>query len=165
MLLLIQQCSQVSECFHVKVHRFFGNFMVMDIVVVVELTVFVQDLLSQPHAEWSKILSFVANKDSKEYVYAFVASNEWQLMSAQLQSSIGMELPVELQAIFSDVMNDEMQSSDGLSKWPCNSFLDLEVKHGILAHSRYYDMAANCSDPFVKCSVAFDKREQRLRET
>ena len=76
---------------------------------------------------------------------------------------------LELKQVAMDAVQSELTASDGLSRWPCASFLDLEQSQQsqqslesttVLPHSRYFELAADCSDPFVKCSVLFDKREQ-----
>lgn len=58
-------------------------------------------------------------------------------------------------------LGDELAMSQGLQKWPCANFMELEKKV-ILPTIRYYQLSANCSDSNTKCSVGFDKREQMV---
>ncbi len=58
-------------------------------------------------------------------------------------------------------IQNEMEISSNLSNWPCKSFLDLEQSYGVLPYSRYFDLAADCSDPQVKCSVPYDLKERK----
>lgn len=78
---------------------------------------------------------------------------QWNAMSYS-------DLPSSLADIATITITNEMDISAGLSKWPCNSFLDLEKSYGALPHSRYFELSADCSDPFVKCSVPYDQKEQ-----
>ena len=71
-----------------------------------------------------------------------------------------IDLPKDLQDVFDETVADEMSKSDGLQMWPCNSFIDLE-KRQILPHMRYYELAADCTNPTVKCTITHDKREQQ----
>jgi hypothetical protein len=48
-------------------------------------------------------------------------------------------------------LKEELEGTKNLSNWPCRSFKDL---NGLVHTSA--QLAANCSDPRVRCSVPFD---------
>lgn len=51
----------------------------------------------------------------------------------------------------------ELNSTKFLTKWPCPSFRSLEQDRKISLPMKAVDLAANCSDPFVTCSVHYDQ--------
>jgi hypothetical protein len=154
------------------------------------LTIFVEDLLARPVVELEKILTFVGVKYSRPTLSAAslgfserlqqVLSGGIPKYSAQqsfpgtsfVQISDGTStetaknynIPVEYISPMLDALENELEHSNGLTKWPCASFRDLDgprqqrfVSPSTLALFLPSDMlAANCSDPFVRCSVPFD---------
>lgn len=50
----------------------------------------------------------------------------------------------------------ELDSTNTLSDWPCKSFLKNKCSPKLQVQPEM--IAANCSAPFVKCSVRFDTR-------
>lgn len=62
-----------------------------------------------------------------------------------------------------NAMKEELDTTKSLSQWPCPNFLSLEkaTSDVVLPTIRFYEVSANCSAPFVKCTVNFDKREQQ----
>lgn len=122
--------------------------------------VFVDDFLHRPEFELQKLISFIGYKASKEQLAEILGVHFESFKSAWFsEKSHTTNLPKDLSDVFDSTIVDEMNGSDGLSMWPCNSFLDLE-KRQILPHMRYYELAADCSNPTVKCTITYDKKEQ-----
>lgn len=118
------------------------------------------DFLQRPESELQKIISFMGYKASKEQL-AEILSKHFETFkttwfSEQFHTTT---LPKDLSDIFDSTIVDEMNGSDGLSMWPCNSFIDLE-KRQILPHMRYFQLSADCSNPAIKCTISYDKKEQ-----
>ena len=82
-----------------------------------------------------------------------------------------LKIPSEYLMITSSALSDEISMTDGLTRWPCESFRKIrafgQAENASLKD--YYKkikkrlimtplmLAANCSNPFVVCSVPFDK--------
>jgi hypothetical protein len=61
------------------------------------------------------------------------------------------------------ILQDELDISHGLTDWPCKSFQPSNDKQSGIPHAQYLplaasDVAANCSSPYVKCSVPVDRK-------
>lgn len=76
------------------------------------------------------------------------------------------EIPREYVFHMLEALESELHHSNGLTKWPCASLRDLGSSAGPKQQSVSRStlalfvppeiLAANCSDPFVRCSVVFD---------
>ena len=53
------------------------------------------------------------------------------------------------------VLQQELDSTNGLKKWPCRSFWDLNVPLSSLAER----LSPNCNAPFTSCGVKRDHCE------
>lgn len=66
-------------------------------------------------------------------------------------------IPVHLMKAGTSAVDSEMKSSNGLSKWPCESFRKLTDRPGAeTLPIPAVALAANCSAPYVLCTVGFD---------
>ncbi len=137
------------------------------------LTVFVDDLISRPVVEIYKILSFLGHRGARSDILEAVAAlhketiaglqvGPWELSvdgAAVLheQSYIDGARLVEAGAA---ALAEEMEATDGLQKWPCNSFasLDSSSPESAMLPLKSASLAANCSGMYVVCSVPVDKR-------
>lgn len=146
------------------------------------LTVFIEDLIERPVTEFHNILTFIDAKFSREDMIK--AIDDYKVA---LEKDIGLKFfshtsltdevfgdtshspdssysthPLSETAITAAItaLQTEFKKSENLSKWPCESFKDLEKEKngqapGLLPmHSSM--LSANCSDSFVTCSVRFD---------
>lgn len=118
------------------------------------LSVFLEDVYVKPAVELERIITFIGVPLQRADLLAAVA--EMQLQTFKKDDE---DVPEHLRAAGLRVLREEMLATKGLTDWPCKPFRELEGKGGRLQlHTR--DLAANCSDPFVKCTVGFDLKEQ-----
>lgn len=82
-----------------------------------------------------------------------------------------LKVPSEYLVITSSALSDEISITDGLTRWPCESFRKIRAfgQAEDASLKEYYKkikkrlvmtpqmLAANCSNPFVVCSVPFDR--------
>jgi hypothetical protein len=82
-----------------------------------------------------------------------------------------LKIPPEYLSITASALSNEIATTDGLTRWPCESFRKIKafgtaddpslkdhikkIKKRLVMTSQM--LAANCSNPFVVCSVPFDK--------
>jgi hypothetical protein len=133
--------------------------------------------LENPAAEIEKILTFIGVKVSRPemleglksllpalYEDLHLSADDVEnvvLPPDNLQRVTGRQIPEELKLVGMATLEAEMKRSNGLTKWPCDSFREIDAK--LLAASLPVHLpmtaqmlAANCSDPFVTCSVPID---------
>jgi hypothetical protein len=82
------------------------------------------------------------------------------------ESSDKVTVPRILKKRGLNAIKEELDATKTLSQWPCPNFLSLEKKAFdsftlVLPTIRFYEVSANCSAPYVKCTVNFDKKEQQ----
>lgn len=130
------------------------------------LTVFTEDLLLRPEVELQRMASFIGIKVREDDVRGAIARTIRSLPSPSGPPPAAPPVLMNWQRIAADTIRDELVLSRNLSTWPCKSFKDLESKQHkgevLLPHRRYYMLSPNCSAPFVKCSVQYDFREQKV---
>ncbi len=125
------------------------------------LTIYIDDLIERPVAEFHKMLSFIDGKFSREEmmlaIEKFKSQFEIDVGLSLLQSPITL-LPEPLLAKATHALESELDKTSYLTKWPCPSFRDIDksTKKATLVH-RASMLSANCSDPFVTCSVRYDQ--------
>ena len=136
-----------------------------------ETSVFFDELLHHPFQVLQEIFSFLQKKKlDNMLVTTLLKDCESLLKKAQKESDFykHLSIPQSVYTHAASIINDELASSNDLSQWPCKSFKDLErlskallQKNPNLSLTPYYDLSADCRDPFVKCSVKFDINEQK----
>ncbi len=151
-------------------------------LVCVFLSVFVDDLLSRPVVELERIISFMGYKVDRPAIVAIVPSflvslkvelgdsfqpmkdiselDNYEPLGSFDDSVLSVMPPLFVEAGMRS-LKDELVSTKQLTVWPCRNFRELDgiaIKQGIdhLMVMKSADVAANCSAPFVKCSVRFD---------
>jgi transposase-like protein len=139
--------------------------------------VFFDDLLKKPHFEFQKILSFISKvRLDQNQINDFLSqTNELFQKIRQdlnsLASSKQLIIPFAILKLGNRIIQNEMKISNGLQKWPCKSFKELEtVTSGYMISSpsaviklpiiRFYELSTNCSDSMNLCSVQYDMNEQ-----
>lgn len=122
------------------------------------LTVMTEDLINRPMIEIDKILTFIGYKiGRRELLDAFA---EYKL---ELQKEITTPTRDEILPSFIDsglsALKNELESTDELQKWPCKSFRELDkmIKRDEPLPIKFNQLAANCSSPYVTCSVPMDR--------
>lgn len=128
------------------------------------LTIFLDDLISRPIVEIEKMLSFIGNKISRPDIIGDIPlllsemSKEFNSnFNQESDGTYSMLTSVEIRMI-ADTIELELNNTLGLSKWPCPSFRSLEkelINEKLIMSPS--DLSANCSDPFVTCSVQYDQ--------
>jgi hypothetical protein len=137
-------------------------------------TVFLEDIIARPVVELEKILTFVGIKVSRDLLVSGIdsfmdsvyddmkllyrddaAAGVWAVIPNEMRHEI-LYVPDELKRRGFQVLADEMAKTKGLTKWPCESFRELDKEYGTLLPMKSAQLAANCSAAFVKCSVPFD---------
>jgi len=131
------------------------------------LTVYADDLAIRPVPEIYQILSFVGYRGNRgdilDAVKAMHAQVIQELGVAQL-STQGTLVQHEVDASLSEAgvkaITEEMSHTDGLQKWPCQTFNHLvsTSKESARLPLKAATLAANCSGEYVICSVPVDKR-------
>lgn len=163
----------------------------------------IEDVLDRPALELEMMLTFIGFKFSRPALLAaipdFVAAlrNSLAFSTADIPPSLHSGLlstsdfnPVgtghpfsklslvagEHLRVVTSAISNELLSTDGLSRWPCESFRKIKPfsaadgrgkgrgKRSISADQTVVPLsmspamlAANCSSPFVVCSVGFDR--------
>ena len=148
--------------------------------------VFTDDLFLRPVVEVEKILSFIGYKPDRpaivQSVGEFITNLKKELYPTSSLSPFSPTSPSHLKPskgigfaraspddIFMEsipdsivlrsvsALKDELVISKSLTQWPCKSFRELDttsVTTRLPLHSS--QLAANCSAPYVVCSVRFD---------
>lgn len=127
------------------------------------LTVYMDDLLRRPAVEFHNIMTFIDAKFSRDEMLA--AIQKWRpkleedLGITQLQqlSVAGLQLDSAFISRAANAMQSEFDKTQNLSKWPCPSFRDFDKNKELSLLHKAPMLAANCSDPFVTCSVKYDQ--------
>jgi hypothetical protein len=134
------------------------------------LTIYFEDLLKRPHFEFQKIFSYLSAKRPDEARFKEFLKKTLPNIEKLRKSSLFTRkdiVPTNLLSLSVSIIKNEMDSSKGLTVWPCPSFKSLlttaaasssPLVRGLVMD--YHRLAANCSDPAVKCSVRFDMDEQ-----
>ena len=122
------------------------------------LTVFTDDLLARPMVEIEKMLTFIGTF----YDRHALISDDSKLFSL-LNTEIGVTDDISKiirskRDIALNAIELELNTTKYLTRWPCLSFRSLEndYKNEVLM-MKASDVSANCSDPFVTCSVPYDQ--------
>ncbi len=131
----------------------------IDTKYIIFLLVFVDDFFTRPHFTLQMLFSYAGFKPNKAEL-DFMASTVIPELKKYWKPD-GDVLPKRVLEIAETALSDEISTSQTFQKWPCANFLELE-KTIILPTIRYFQLSANCSDSFTKCSVGFDKREQKV---
>ena len=126
------------------------------------LTIFLDDLLERPAVEFHKMLTFIDGKFSREDMISAIEKHKTSLDSdigRLLYMSIENQLniPIDLIKIATETFQSEFDKTSYLTKWPCPSFRELENNKVAKLVQAASVLSANCSDPFVTCSVRFDQ--------
>jgi hypothetical protein len=116
------------------------------------LSVFVEDLKARPVVELYKILSFMGIRPSQPDIEAAINQLGASTM-ARLAENEGA-VPQNLVTAAADALQE---TTARLSKWPCDSFKDLELD-GDKLPIHYTQLAADCDSEHVTCSVGVDQR-------
>ena len=135
------------------------------------LTVYIDDLKQRSRAvfELDRILSYITTKkknfrdkllntiDSK-FIDPFI--KEFEIDSDNNGSNNNLVFNEHYRTIAIRAMKEEFENTNGLKKWPCLSFRDLDKDRTDTNSLPYHSkaLAANCSAPYVTCSVGFDVR-------
>ena len=156
------------------------------------LTVFIEDLVERPAAILDMMMTFSGVTFSRSSMLVaipdFISSLKRNLAFSAVpllphssnpadnviaindKSEQLLRIPNELLGVCVSAILDEIRSTDGLTRWPCNSFRNIEpygkakvvqsseslsIEGKLLMSSSM--LAANCSSPFVKCSVSYDR--------
>ena len=123
------------------------------------LTVFVDEFLARPTFTLQKIASFVDISLNTDQITSLLLSHYHN------NNNNLIKVPHRLTQRGQQVLEEELSNTNNLSQWPCRNFLSLESSSSssslILPTLRYYDLAADCTAPYVKCTIRFDKREQQ----
>lgn len=124
-------------------------------------TVFIDQLYARPLAELEKLLTYIgfefdrqqlvtASQMFKEQLGIFLHRTDDPQLISNNPTLSSTQYQLGLKAI-----REELESTHQLTDWPCKSFKHFEDPT-IPMHVP--DLAANCSAPYVTCSVRFDTR-------
>ena len=124
------------------------------------LTIFSDDLVNKPMIELEKILSFSGVKFSRDDLRKAINSHLNELIDEidyipNSRSSYQL-IPHELISIGLDTLQNELDTTKLLTKWPCHSFNSISNKDKLLFAPSV--LAPNCSGLHVVCSVPVDIR-------
>ena len=116
------------------------------------LSVFIEDLVARPVVELYKILSFIGIRPSQLDIEAALEKVGASTLSRLAENEAAV--PQNLVATAADAIRE---TTARLSKWPCDSFKDLEVGEDKLP-IHYTQLAPECTSKHVTCSVGIDQR-------
>jgi len=128
------------------------------------LTVFIDQLYARPLAELEKLLTYIglefdrqqlvtASQRFKEQLGIFLHRPD--IDKTQTTTATTSILSPTMYQVGLKAVREELESTHSLTDWPCKSFKHFEDPT-IPMHTA--DLAANCSAPYVTCSVRFDTR-------
>lgn len=117
------------------------------------LSVFTEDLLERPSVEIYKILSFMGVRPSQYDIEEALQRVEGRQALTALSESFGV-VPNELVATAVSQMTATTQK---LSKWPCDSFRELESTSGEVLPLPCKTLHPDCDSQLVSC-LPLDKR-------
>lgn len=127
---------------------------------------FVEDLLDRPYFFFQQILSFLNINADRDKLLSSINKHFPTLKDYFYRTARRVEeLDKTTLLLSTQVMKEELENSKNLQRWPCKSFKELEKKSALSEQLpiKYYQIAANCSAPYVKCTVPYDIREQPLQ--
>lgn len=124
------------------------------------LTIFLDDLRHRPIFEIQRIASFAGFKASPEDIISMLGKYPAVQSVVQTRGSPTVAI-ANWATIAANTLQTEMDWSKNLSRWPCKNFKELEMKKVVLPHRRFFMVSANCSVPYVRCTVNYDLREQK----
>ena len=126
------------------------------------LTIFVEDLVVRPAVELEKVLTFIGFKAYRPDVFATVKDLTAEL-TQELHlpptgvSSVPFLMSPDLVDAATVALEDELTSTEMLTKWPCRSFREVDrLKQKLLLSAPF--LAPNCSAMYVTCSVPMDSQ-------
>jgi len=131
------------------------------------LTVYIDDLATRPVPEIYQILSFVGHRGGRSDILGAVKAMHAHVMKElgidQLSTqgtSVQHEVDSSLIEAGIKAISEEMTATEGLQKWPCQTFNHLAStsKESMNLPLKAASLAANCSGEYVVCSVPVDKR-------
>lgn len=133
------------------------------------LSVFVDDLVRRPVTQIYNILSFIGFRANRaDILEAIATSHETALRglgAGRLAvDTDAVEYPFDNNLVNTavDAFIDELQTTDGLQKWPCQPLQRLDEQAGDTESRglplKASSLAANCSGQYVVCTVPIDKR-------
>ena len=127
------------------------------------LTIFTKHLFDNPMFELEKVLTFVgANGYDRPKIVKqlpeFIKELAESLKQYPDQNRLRNLSTEQLSQIIGSI-GAELDQSKHLTKWPCLNFRSLQPKEPSAPSLPipYNVLSANCSDPFVTCSVHYDK--------
>ena len=116
---------------------------------------FVEDIVQRPVFEVERIISFMGLKFDRPKLYGM--ANAFRATFVQSIGNVTAEgIPVDLLRVGVDTIDNEYKISQGLTRWPCKMFRDLNSP-GLILPMSSADVAANCSGRYVTCSVQYDQ--------
>jgi hypothetical protein len=124
------------------------------------LSIFTEDLLQRPMVEIEKMLTFIGGTYDR---HALIADDAMlgQLLRREFNDSIfaaSRDYDREVAQAAMRGIETELNATKFLTKWPCPSFRGLEQDYSRVSLSmKANELSANCSDPFVTCSVHYDQ--------
>ena len=137
------------------------------------LSVVTDELVEKPYVDIEKILTFIGIKTNRAEIVPVVDKYKAELLATlgiPPRGPRGMKhmTPVSILPKINKAIADEWKSTNGLTVWPCPSFKDIDqlaADHAASSGDQIERLplnapilAANCSDPFVKCTVGFDRK-------
>jgi hypothetical protein len=132
------------------------------------LTIFVDDIILRPAFEIEKIITFLGVKVNRNELFKTIKEHIVELesevdMIPTGPGAINFLIPPNYLNIGLAALEEEMRTTDSLTKWPCKSFNEIDILYKskkINKNDKLYlsanELAANCSSPYVKCSVPID---------
>lgn len=124
------------------------------------LTLYLDDIINRPAFEIDRILSFILKKSRFMAREKLLDMNKLvNTLKNDIKSSSSSPSLTKFNSEFNTIalkaMKSDYDSTGGLTKWPCKSFRELDQNN---LPMKATELAANCSNEFVKCSVPYDKR-------
>lgn len=117
------------------------------------LTVFTDDFILHPHVVLKRMIKFATDGAVQQPETRISESALASLLQSLRNEITSTEImPEYLVEVGSLAILSELSSSQNLTKWPCRPFHSLDRSLPI----KPVELAANCSNVFVKCSVKFD---------
>ena len=111
-----------------------------------------------PALELDRIITYIVGKKGGKYPreQMLAAATTLQANLKTVFNMFGISAPSEqFQVAAVEAMQEEYTVTNGLTKWPCQSFRDPKLE-GLSIPSTV--VAANCSALFTLCSVKYDQR-------
>lgn len=132
------------------------------------LTVTFDSIISQAHSTKENIRDFLNLQPKDEHLMddGFLETNDLELVMERLQKILlktNNQISHPIQDFTHQVIQDELDKTNNLQKWPCLSFWSVGDSKELTSVARKVAaaFAPNCSADFVHCGVARDKCEER----